>query len=127
MALPDSSNLSISLVGLLKFPNVCGYSSIGNPKSLAVIAAPIEINGEKFVCQVVIHKNLNENKFYLHEVSSQKNLSNDAFVTNLAQKPASIGEIAKVLQDIVTAKEKSSKIVDENGEPLVVYYGNRKR
>ena len=37
-ALPDSNSLSISLVGLLKFPSVWGYSSKGNPKSVALIA-----------------------------------------------------------------------------------------
>ena len=36
-------------------------------------------------------------------------------------------DTAKVLQDIVTAKESSSKIVDENREPLVVCYGIKKR
>ncbi|MEE1226353.1 MAG: hypothetical protein UHM08_04530 [Bacteroidales bacterium] len=35
-------------------------------------------------------------------------------------------DIAKVLQDIVTTKEKSSKIVDENGESFVVYHGIEK-
>ena len=32
------------------------------------------------------------------------------------------GAVAKVLQEIVTAKENSSKVVDENGEPLVAFH-----
>lgn len=40
----------------------------------------------------------------------------------MAHKPASPGDVAKVINNIVTTKD-SSKIVDENGEPLVVYHG----
>ena len=93
-----------------------GYNS-------AVISAPIEIGGERFVCNVVIHKNLVNNKFYLHEVT-QKNLLDEVFLANLAQKPTSSGDLAKVLQNIVTTKSEASKIVDENGEPMVVYHGS---
>ena len=38
----------------------------------AVISVPIEMGGERFVCNVVIHKNLVNNKFYLHEVTQKK-------------------------------------------------------
>ena len=40
----------------------------------------------------------------------------------MAQKPASQGDLAKVLQNIITASDNASKIVDENGEPRVVYH-----
>ena len=91
----------------------------------AVIAAPISIKGEDYVCCVVIRRNKNGNRFYLHEVTAIKKLHDDAFVTNSAQKPASRGAIAKLLQEIVNSKDNSSKVVDENGEPLVVYHGSR--
>lgn len=80
----------------------------------AIIAAPIEINGERYVCMVVVKRNANENRFYLHEVTAEKNLRNDAFVTNSAQKPASVGDIAKVLQNIVSASDNVSKVLDES-------------
>lgn len=82
----------------------------------AVIAAPIEIAGERYICQVVIKRNRKKNRFYLHEVTLQKNLLNDAFVTNLAQKPTSQGDLAKVLQNILTASDNASKIVDRNSQ-----------
>lgn len=91
----------------------------------AVISAPIEIGGERFVCNVVIHKNHVNNKFYLHEVTQQKNLLDEVFLANLAQKPTSSGDLAKLLQNIVTANNFASKVVDENGEPLVVYHGTK--
>ena len=68
----------------------------------AIIAAPIRIAESDYVCEVVVTR-LEDNRFYLHEVTAQKNLHNDAFITNLAQKPASLGDLAKVLQDIVCA------------------------
>ena len=95
---------------------------IGRKYESAHIVAPITINGERYVCSVILHKNKKNNRFYLHEVTSQKNLQDEAFVTNLAQKPASSGDVAKVIQNILNTKE-SSKILDKNNEPLVVYHG----
>ena len=65
----------------------------------------------------VVVTRLEDNRFYLHEVTAQKNLHNDAFITNLAQKPASLGDLAKVLQDIVCESDLPEIIFDENGEP----------
>jgi hypothetical protein len=68
---------------------------------------------------------MDDNRFYLHEVTPIKNLQDAVFVTNLSHSSsAHLGDIAKVLQNIVTAKSDSSKVVDENGEPLVVYHGS---
>ena len=46
---------------------------------------------------------------------AQKNLPPDAFVTNLAQKPAPKGDRAKVLQNIIPANDNVSKVVASNG------------
>lgn len=92
----------------------------GRGYDTAVIAAPISIGGERYICLAVVRRNANENRFYLHEVTAQKNLRNDAFVTNLAQKPASMGDLANILQNIVSASDDVSKVVDENGEPKIL-------
>ena len=94
----------------------------GRGYGTAIIAAPIEISGERYVCLVVVRRNANENRFYLHEVTPQKNLRNDAFVTNLAQKPASLGDMAKILYEIADSKQNSLNNINENGEPLPEYY-----
>ncbi len=92
----------------------------------AVIAAPIEISGERYICYVTIKRNKNENRYYLHEVWTQKNLTDVR--SNAAQKqPSHLQGTAKVLQNILTASDNASKIVDENGEPLVVYRGTPQR
>lgn len=88
----------------------------------ALIAAPITINKERYICTVVIRRNLSDNKFYLHEVLEQKWLLDEG--SNPAQKqPQHQKATAKVLKNIVTAKS-FSQIVDKNGEPKVVYHGS---
>ena len=56
-----------------------------------VVAAPIKIKDEDYICEVVLKKNKNETRFYLHEVTEQKKFLGQAFLTNLAQKPANQG------------------------------------
>lgn len=45
----------------------------GRGLDTAVIAAPITINGEPYLAGVVLHRSNSENKFYLHEVLTEKN------------------------------------------------------
>lgn len=87
----------------------------------AVIAAPIKIDGKKYICSVVITR-MKDNRFYLHEVIEQEWLSNEG--SNTAQRqPQRPKAFANILQNIVSASDDVSKVVDENGEPLVVYHG----
>ena len=89
----------------------------------ALIAAPITIGGERYICEVVITRK-QDNRFYLHEVTSVKKLQDAVSLTNSGQSPtAHQGVIAKVLQNIISASDNVSKVVDENGEPMVVYHG----
>lgn len=81
----------------------------------AVIAAPIEIAGERYICYVTIKRNKNENRYYLHEVWTQKNLTDVR--SNAAQKqPSHLQGTANVLQNILTASDNASKIVDRNSQ-----------
>ena len=57
-----------------------------------------------------------------HTTNIQKNLRNDAFVTNLAQKPASLEDMTKILYEIADSKQDVLNNVNENGEPLPEYY-----
>ena len=91
----------------------------------AVVAAPIDISGNRYICYVVITRKKGNSRFYLHEVWTIKNLTEVR--SNAAQRqPSQLQGTAKILQDIVTANENSSKIVDENGEPRVVYHSGAK-
>lgn len=88
-----------------------GYDSV-------TIAAPISINGEGYVAVVILTQSLNSNRFYLHEVALQENLQDEGFKTG-TKAGLHQGDIANVLRNFLN----TSKVVDENGEPMVVYHG----
>lgn len=86
----------------------------------AIVAAPIQIAEERYICEVVLKRNKIGNRFYLHEVTAQKNLQDEAFVANLTQKSASIGDVAKILIKIATAKDWDENYAEmpSNGDTL---------
>ncbi len=101
------------------------YETSGKKQMTGFIAAPINIDGERYVCVVGVIRNKKDNKLYIHEAFSMKKLQLDA-ASNVvhdgeAVSPHPAGAVAKLVKNILTAKN-SSKIVDENGEPLVVYH-----
>lgn len=53
-----------------------------------VIAAPVTINGEKYVCEAVLQKSKNRTGFYLHEVGLSEKLA-DVFKTAINGTPTS--------------------------------------
>ena len=44
-----------------------------NHKGRKYSSAPITIRGERYVCSVILHRNKKDNRFYLHEGTTQKN------------------------------------------------------
>ena len=87
----------------------------------AVVIAPIQIASENYVCEVVVARRKNENRFYLHEVQTKKTLDNVFKTSTEGRTPqASKLIIGKHLAEV---KDNVSKVIDENGEPLVVYHG----
>ena len=97
------------------------FNHKGRGYNSAVLAAPILIKEERYICEVAIILNENKCRFYLHEVTRQKKLLDAVFITNLAQKPsAHLGVFAKILQNILSAKDLQINIfLDENGEPIL--------
>ena len=97
------------------------FNHKGRGYNSAVLAAPILIKEERYICEVAIILNKNNCRFYLHEVTKQKKLLDAVFITNLAQKPsAHQGVFAKVLQNILYAKDLQINIsLDSNGEPIL--------
>lgn len=91
----------------------------GRGYDTATIVAPIELGGEAYVGEVVVKKLPNRQGFYLHEVEIQKRLES-AFKTSTkgGALQASKLIIAKKFEEV----KNCSKVVDENGEPLVVYH-----
>ena len=81
----------------------------------AIIAAPIRIGESDYVCEVVVTR-LEDNRFYLHEVWTEKSLTS-ARSNAVQRQPSHLQGTAKVLHDIVCASDLPEIFFDENGEP----------
>ena len=98
----------------------------GRGYATAAIAAPIRMGGKDYVCELIVNRYRDRNAFYLHEVNLKEKLS-DTIKT--ATGAVSIGEPARPVRSIIAQRLSEvnpsavSKVVDENGEPLVVYHG----
>lgn len=88
----------------------------------AVIVAPISINNTDYICEVVITRKPNENRFYLHEVEIKETLEK-AFKTPTEGRASQASKLI-IGKHIAEVKGNVSKVVDENGEPLAVYHGS---
>lgn len=95
-----------------------------------ILVAPVKIGEEQCVAFVVVNKNENSNRFYLHEVGVLEEIKKVAMAirTGFSEKDSARsrnhGDIYNVAKSIYDVNQNNvSKIVDENGEPLVVYHG----
>ncbi len=88
----------------------------------AVIVAPISINNTDYICEAVITRRPNENRFYLHEVEIKETLEK-AFKTPTEGRASQASKLI-IGKHIAEVKGNVSKVVDENGEPMVVYHGS---
>lgn len=88
-----------------------------------VIAAPVTIKGEEYVCEVVVMHGETRIGFYLHEVQIKERLR-DAFKTGVVTGASGVPK--SILMDVASRvkeiEESMSQVVDENGEPLAVYH-----
>lgn len=98
-----------------------GYTSI-------TIAAPIAIRGEEYICEVVINRREKSNNFYLHEVEIKEKLQFGNQVRNYMDenhpnRNTKTGASRLIISKLLTeGKFESSKVVDKDGRPLVVYH-----
>jgi hypothetical protein len=97
----------------------------GRNYDTVVIAAPIRLGDTDRIMTVVVEKR-EKNRFYLHEAYLKENLQNGlSFKTGtLRQSGAQSGDVETMLHGYFEVNpETVSKVVDGNGEPLVVYHG----
>ena len=88
----------------------------------AVIVAPIKLGEDDYVCEVVVKKVRGQQRFYLHEVERKKTL--DGVFKSVANN-GNASQVSKLIlgKHLAEVKGNVSQVVDENGEPLVVYHG----
>ncbi len=94
------------------------------------VSAPVRVDGVDGVVTALVRQDANKNRLYLHSITTKENLLNpqvsgaDA-VTSERSGLSNPGDIRKLLHDILNFNPDSvSKVVDENGEPQVVYRGS---
>ncbi len=87
----------------------------------AVIVAPVRLGGDDYICEVVAKKVRGKQRFYLHEVEIKKTL--DGVFKSVANN-GNASQVSRLIigKHIAEVKGNVSKVVDENGEPLVVYH-----
>lgn len=98
----------------------------GRGYDTAVIAAPISIGEKEYICEVVVEQRSNRQGFYVHEVEIKEKLGNVfKTATKGSTRQASRSILALRDAEVNTIWKNCSKVVDENGEPRVVYHGAR--
>lgn len=86
------------------------YGTNGKKQMTGIIAAPIQIAEEKYVCAVEVIANLKQQRLYLHESFLTKNLqevvASNPVHESTASSPQPNGGIANVLQNYLITKHK---------------------
>ena len=89
---------------------------------------PIMYQGEKQVVFCRARRDVNSNKIYVHEVWTEDEIRGIPLQTAAKfsnSKPHGGNTLYKsILADFLNKGNECSKIIDENGEPLVVYHGS---
>lgn len=94
------------------------------------ISAPVVIDGKDDIVTVLVHRDPNTQRFYLHSVATKEYLLNrkqSGAPNESGGDPGAVraGGVESILRDALTFNELVSQVVDENGEPLVVYHGTK--
>jgi hypothetical protein len=91
-------------------------------------SAPVDIDGVTNIETVLVHRDVNTKRMYLHSVTTKENLLNQRVSSADAEAPKRSGStnsegIAILLQNIINRKGISKAVDPETGEPMVVYHG----
>lgn len=106
------------------------YESRTGDEDSFYFSAPVEIDGATNIETVLVHRDVNTQRMYLHSVTTKENLLNQRVSSAddlTSQRSGSIDSrgVAKILQDIIHGKGVSKVIDPDTGEPMVVYHGAR--
>ena len=84
------------------------YATHGKKQMTGMMAAPILIGDDSFICVVVVIYNLQERRLYLHETFLTEKIPEIAASSlvrgSSAASPQSLGSIAKILQRLLKSK-----------------------
>lgn len=115
---------------VLENGRVVHRETIGELESIYV-AAPVRINGVDDIVTVLVHRDPQTQRFYLHSVATKESLQNRKQSGALAEgqrTPGAVrsGGIESILHDVLTFKAPVSQAIDrETSEPAVLWHGSR--
>lgn len=101
-----------------------------NKPEAIMVAAPVEIGGRLYRMLMEVRRDANMQRLYVHEVILREAPSAAAFISSagpqgLKPQGAARGAIWKFMQGLRDVQAASSKVVDANGEPLLIYHGTQ--
>ncbi len=95
------------------------------------VSAPVKIDGVDDVVTVLVHRDTNSRRMYLHSVATKESLLNrrvsgaDAEASERSGSSSSEG-VAIVLRGLLKGDTVSKAVDPDTGEPLVVYHGTHR-
>lgn len=97
------------------------YHTGGKNNPTGMIAAPIQIGDDKYVCVVEIISNPKIKRLYVHEVTLTKNLQRDVADTTAVHEDENPvtqpkGEVAKILHNYLISKQIVKKVEESTDE-----------
>nr|MCR4819301.1 hypothetical protein [Fretibacterium sp.] len=113
---------------ILESAELVGTRAIDGDRTSYILAKPLEYKGQRFIMLMVVNEDAQGKKYYDHEFTTIEKIDGlqtvlrNSKTTELLQNHQSLLSI--LAEDVWN--NNSSKVVDENGEPLVVYHGSPK-
>ena len=95
-------------------------------------SAPVEIDGNDNLVTVLVHRDVNTKRMYLHSVTTKENLLRQRVSRANAEaskrtSSTEQGGISNIVRDLLTFKpDGASQSIDANGEPLIVEQDGRR-
>ncbi len=94
----------------------------------STLSAPVQIEQIGYIVSVIVKSDRNGSRFKVHRVDVKENLQHVPVKSSATQMggglAATAGDVRSILRNIFAVNENDvSKVVDENGEPMLMYHG----
>ncbi|MBR5573724.1 MAG: DEAD/DEAH box helicase family protein [Paludibacteraceae bacterium] len=97
------------------------YGTGGKKQPTGIIVAPVEIDNKRYYCAVEVIQNTENNRLYVHEAFAEEKIPDSVAASQVhSEESASLqnqGEIAKVLQNILSDKNSDEIKLGLRGKP----------
>ena len=103
------------------------WQSTGGREDSFYFSAPVDIDGSTNIETVLVHRDPNTQRMYLHSVTAKESLLNhqvSSADTEVSERSGSTDSegLETILQNLIRRKG-VSQVIDAQGKPLVVYHG----